>query len=151
MGQKLLIDATTGTILDVDGCFIVDADDLTESEATALDEGTSDTEIGEIAKRRGKSLLGMGRDTGWGDNAYRYTISYSPLSLKDEAQSLIEGGVFDEDEDEYTKLQWVLGATKDQLESISYWIMDNDLVWEGFKENFIEALNWVYKAEIETE
>lgn len=151
MGQKLLIDATTGTILDVDGCFIVDADDLTKSEATALDEGTSDTEIGEIAKRRGKALWDMGRDTGWGDNAYRYSISYSPLSLKDEAQSLIEGGVFDETDDEYKKLQWVISATTDQLESISYWIMDNDLVWSGFKDNFIEALNWVYKAEIETE
>lgn len=151
MGTKLLIDATTGTILDVSDCFIVDSDDLTKSEASALDEGTTDTEVGEIAKRRGKSLMEIGRDTGWGDNAYRYSVSYSPLSLKDEALSLIESGMYEEDEDEYKKLMWVTEATHDQLESISYLIMGQDDLWTGFKENFIDALNWVYKAEIETE
>ena len=147
---KLLIDAVTGTILDVENCYIVDDNTLTEDEARALDEGASDSEIKAIAEK-GKSLWDMGRDTGWGDNAYRFTVSYSPLSLKDEALSLIESGMYEEDEEDFKRLQWLTTATQEQLEQVAYWVMEDDNVWEGFKNNFLEALTWVYKAEIETE
>ena len=147
---KLLIDAVTGTILDVENCYIVDDNTLTEDEARALDEGASDSEIKAIAEK-GKSLWDMGRDTGWGDNAYRFTVSYSPLSLKDEALCLIESGMYGEDEEDFKRLQWLMNATDDQIEQVAYWVMNYDSVWEGFKDNFLEALTWVHKEETEKE
>ena len=144
--SKLIIDAQTGTVLNIDDCYIVDFKDVPEGA-----EELSDSELSELARNVGTSIKRIGQDTGWGDNSYRFSVSYSPLSLKDEALSLIESGMYEEGDDEYKKLQWVTEATQEQLESISYHAMNYDSVWDGYRENFMDALNWVYKAEIETE
>ena len=136
---KLIIDAVTGTILNAEGCYIVEEKDI-------LSEDLSDSEIGALAERVGKSIQKMGTDTGWGDNAYRYSVSYSPLSLKDEADSLIEGGVFTEEDSVYWALQWLIKeATQEQLEDISQYIMEHDSLWDGFKDNLLEGVMWLYK------
>lgn len=41
-------------------------------------------------------------------------------------------------------------ATTEQLEDIAYFVMSNDGVWDGFRENFLEGLMWVYKQHKET-
>ena len=144
--NKLIIDAQTGTVLNIDDCYIVDFKDVPEGA-----EELSDSELSELARNVGTSIKRIGQDTGWGDNSYRFSVSYSPLSLKDEALSLIESGIYEEGDDEYKKLQWVTEATQEQLESISYHAMNYDSVWDGYRENFMDALNLLYKAEIETE
>lgn len=144
--SKLIIDAQTGTVLNIDECYIVDFKDFPEG----ADE-LSDSELSELARNVGTLIKKIGQETGWGDNSYRFSVSYSPLSLKDEALSLIESGMYEEGDDEYKKLQWVTEATQEQLESISYHAMNYDSVWDGYRDNFMDALNWVYKAEIETE
>ena len=141
---KLIIDATTGTVLDMDECYIVDTDTLDDHDSAMLDNA-SDSEIAEIAKRTGKSIKRIGQDTGWGDNAYRFTVSYSPLSIKDEADAYIEGAVYSEGDNEYDALMWAKDAPIEDLEEISYWVMNNDGVWDEFRPNFIEGLMWVYK------
>lgn len=143
--SKLIIDAQTGTILSAEHCYVVDTDTLTAEDESLL-EVASDGELGELAQRAGKPLTKIGQDTGWGDNAYRFTVSYSPLSVKDEADAFIEGGIYSEGDDEYDALVWAKDvATIEQLEDIGYFVMNNDGVWDGFRENFIEALTWVYK------
>lgn len=144
--MKLIIDAVSGTVLQADDCYVVDTENLTESELSDIDEGY-DYEIRNIAGRRGTSVLKMGADTGWGDNSYRYTVSYSPLSIKDEADSLLEGGIYESPEDEKYKraLEWVRStATTDQLAAISDFVMGHDGVWDGFRENLMEAVMFVY-------
>lgn len=138
--MKLIIDATSGTILNADDCYIVLAEDLPDMEL-------SDSEVGSIAKKHGLSLLKLGADTGWGDNAYRYTVSYSPLSIRDEADSLLEGGIYESPEDEKYKraLEWVRStADPDQLAAISDFVMGHDGVWDGFRENLMEAVMFIY-------
>jgi hypothetical protein len=139
--MKLIIDATTGTVLNADGCYLVDGADFP-------DEELSDSEVSELAQRVGKSLHRLGSDTGWGDNAYRFTVSYSPLSIRDEAEALLEGGIYDSPGDETYKqvMEWARdAASQEELEDIALFIMSSDSVWDGFRENLIEAVVWAYR------
>lgn len=144
--MKLIIDATSGTVLDAENCYIVDTEQLSDIENAELEDGT-DSEIAHVAKTSGIAVKQIGADTGWGDNAYRYTVSYSPLSIKDEADSLLEGGIYESPEDEKYKraLEWVRStADPDQLAAISDFVMGHDGVWDGFRENLMEAVMFIY-------
>lgn len=139
--MKLIIDATTGTVLNADGCYLVDGADFPDKEL-------SDSEVSELAQRVGKSLHRLGSDTGWGDNAYRFTVSYSPLSIRDEADAILDGGVYDSPEDsEYLKvLEWAKeAASQEELEDIALFIMGDDHVWDGFRERLMEGIVWAYR------
>lgn len=143
--SKLIIDATTGTVLNVEQCFLVDTDNLSASDSELLDNA-SDSELGELAQRAGKSILvSFGSDTGWGDNKYRYTVSYSPMSIRDEADSMLDGGIYEDDEDQKDALRWALReASDEELGNISDFIMGADHVWDGFRENLMEGLMFFY-------
>lgn len=142
--MKLIIDKTTGTVLNIEGCVIVETDDLDDHDSHLLDEA-SDSELSSIGERYGISIQQMGNDTGWGDNKYRYTVSYSPLSIKDEVETLIDGGIYTEEDREWKALQWIQNeATKADLEDLSDWIMSSDGVWDGFKSNMMEWLVHLY-------
>lgn len=136
---KLIIDAVTGTILNAEGCYIIDDTDITSDDFT-------DREIAELAERVGKSIKKIGTDTGWGDNAYRYTVSYSPLSIRDEANSLIEGGIYGEDEEEHSLLMWAgEDATEEELTEVSNYIMSWESIWQDFGSTVMEALREIKK------
>lgn len=138
--MKLIMDATTGTVLNVENCYVVDVEDLDESDSKILDEA-NDSEVATIAKKYGLPIVVWGHDTGWGDNQYRYTVSYSPLSIMDEARSLIDAGMYDENEDEYAILSWVINdATQEDLKEVTDWIMNYDSVWDGYKNNVLEGI-----------
>lgn len=138
---KYIIDATNGTILNMNDCYIVDAELLGD------DIMLSDSEAQQLANEHGISVAKMARDTGFGDNSYRYTVSYSPLSIKDEADSLLDGGVFVEEDKEYKALLWIKDeATTEQLESIADGAMSNDSVWQEFRETLIPQIMFVYNS-----
>jgi hypothetical protein len=142
--MKLIIDKTTGTVLNLEGCVIVETDDLNDYDSHLLEEA-SDSELSDIGERCGISIEQMGRDTGWGDNKYKWAVSYSPLSIKDETQMLVEGGVYTEEDKEWKALQWIqTEATKTDLEDLSDWIMSGDSVWDGYKSNLMEWLVHIY-------
>lgn len=135
---KYIIDAVTGTILDMASCYIVDAELLGD------DIMLTDAEAGELANEHGISVAKMARDTGFGDNEYRYTVSYSPLSIRDEADSLLEGGVYEEGDREYEALVWAKDADLEDLRTVSDSIMSQDAVWDGFRENLTEMLVFIH-------
>ena len=140
---KYIIDAVTGTILDMASCYIVDA------ELMGDDLMLTDSEAGELANEHGISVAQMARDTGFGDNAYRYTVSYSPLSIRDEADSLLEGGVYEEGDREYEALMWAKDADLEDLRAVSDSIMSQDAVWGGFRENLTEMLVFIHALQKE--
>lgn len=143
--MKLIIDATTGTVLNIDDCYIVETEQLDDHD-TELLEVASDGELSDIARRYGKSIKAIGQDTGWGDNKYAYSVSYSPLSIKDECESFIEGGIYDESDREWHAVKWVLEtATLEQIEDISSWVMSNEGVWNDYRSNMMEFLMLVHK------
>jgi hypothetical protein len=136
---KYIIDTQTGTMVSADYCYIVDDADITEDL-----NPMSDTELSELAEKVGVSLRSIGQDTGWGENKYRYTVSYSPLSIKDEADSLLEGGVYVEGDREYEALVWAKNADPKDLEEVSDSIMSQDAVWDGFRDNLTEMLVFIH-------
>lgn len=140
---KYIVDAVTGTILDMASCYIVDA------ELMGDDLMLTDSEAGELANEHGISVAQIARDTGFGDNAYRYTVSYSPLSIKDEADSLLEGGVYEEGDREYEALVWAKDADLEDLRAVSDSIMSQDAVWDGFRDNLTEMLVFIHALQKE--
>jgi hypothetical protein len=54
--MTLLIDASTGTVLTAETCYLLPDDALTEAEWEALDS-SSDSECSAMARERGRSLL----------------------------------------------------------------------------------------------
>jgi hypothetical protein len=137
---KYIIDTQTGTMVSTEYCYIVDDSDISEDL-----NPMSDRELSELAQNVGVRLSTIAQDTGWGDNAYRYTVSYSPLSIKDEAYSLIDGGVYEEGDPEHEALMWASTADPKDLERVSNAIMSQDSVWDGFRENLTEMLTFVHK------
>lgn len=141
--MKLIFDAMTGTVVDADSCYVVESDDLTDEYLEILHNG-SDDERSQLGMQLGKRLNEIGQDTGWGDNKYRWTVSYSPKSLKDEADALLDGGIYEDAEDDKYKsmLEWVANeATENELEEVSDLAMSADHVWDGFRENLMEAIH----------
>jgi hypothetical protein len=142
--SKLIIDTQTGTILNIEHCYVIEAEELSDDDFTC-------DELQVVADRAGISISTMGKDTGWGDNSYRYTVSYSPKSIHDEADSLLEGGMYEEKDKEYSALVWAqTEATTEQLQTISDWAMARDSVWDGFRDNLTDALMFVYGETKET-
>lgn len=141
--MKLIFDAMTGTVVDADSCYVVESDDMTDADHAILAIG-NDEDISQLGMRLGKRLNEIGQDTGWGDNKYRWTVSYSPKSLKDEADALLDGGIYEDAEDARYKsmLEWVANeATEKELEEISDLAMGADHVWDGFRGNLMEAVH----------
>ena len=63
----------------------------------------------------------------------------------DEVETLIDGGIYTEEDREWKALQWIQNdATQQDLEDLSDWIMSGDSVWEGYKSNMMEWLLHLY-------
>lgn len=54
--STLIIDTVTGTILNTEGCYIIDATQLTTAELDVLDNGSED-EVCELGMERGFHIL----------------------------------------------------------------------------------------------
>jgi hypothetical protein len=54
--NRVIVDTTTGTVLDLRACYIVDADALTQQEQLTLEWG-SDHQIANLAFERGQSVM----------------------------------------------------------------------------------------------
>jgi hypothetical protein len=125
--MRYVIDTQTGTMLNVEHCYIVEATHLP-------DEDLSDSELSKLATEKGTSLTEIGSDTGWGDNKYCWTVSYSPYTFVDEAIAWLDGGIYTEGETEHEALVWVASkATKADLAEMSSTIMSYDSIWDGFR------------------
>lgn len=135
--MALIIDATSGTVLDMSDCYIVDDGNLTRDEEAMLDSG-SDSLIGELA-----TSVGIPLD----DNALEWlkwgrltAVSYGPSALRDEASEMLD----DESDLEVRGwLEWVINeATDAELAWVGQSILNDDAVWDGFRTNFVEGLRW---------
>lgn len=56
---RYIIDARTGTVLDVDDCYVVDTDAMTKNDLDLLEGPASDSELCDLAKRAGKKAFGL--------------------------------------------------------------------------------------------
>lgn len=144
--MALIIDATTGTILDMDDCYIVEDASLTKDEEAMLDSG-SDSLIGELAMSVGIPLNAEALE--WVKYGRTTSISYGPSALRDEAEVLLEvmGEETDGDDPEDVRMRGLLrwahdDATDSELAYIAQHILGDDHAWDGYRENFRYSLDW---------
>lgn len=138
--MALIIDATSGTVLDMSDCYIVDDGNLTRDEEAMLDSG-SDSLIGELATSVGIPLDDNALE--WIKYGRMTSVSYGPSALREEAKAIIEamGPILEQDDRD--SLQWVIDSASDaELAYLGQYILNDDAVWNGFRRNFMEALKW---------
>lgn len=134
---KLVVDSVSGTIIDLDDCYLVDTEDLLSEEIRLVQEG-SDEEIIGVARTSGRSLDAVLRTSGYGDVTVFNSVSYSPMHLRDEADACMDTGLFEEDSSEYRYMKWVRDqATDDELNIIGQLCLADDDAWKSFRTVFI--------------
>ena len=141
--MALIIDARTGTILESGDCYIVDTDDLTESQEWYLENG-GDTDIADVARSAGVPLSDEALE--WVRYGRTTSVSYGPSALRDEAQVLLEILDPDDVEDIATRgyLERLLEAGDAEVAMLGQHILNDDAVWNGYKQNLIDGLHSFY-------
>jgi len=133
--MALIIDATTGTILDLSDCYIVFDESLSESEEAMLDSG-SDSTVGELARQAGIPIEGS---LEWIMYGRLTSVSYGPSALREEASVMLD----DADDETRGLLEWVINdATDADLVWVAEHILNDDAAWDGFQNNIVESLRW---------
>lgn len=143
--MALIIDATSGTVLDMSDCYIVDDGNLTRDEEAMLDSG-SDSLVGELARGVGIPLDDDALE--WIRYGRLTSVSYGPSALREEARAIMEvmGPIIEQDDRD--SLQWVIDSASDaELAYLGQHILNDDAVWNGFRRNFIEGLKWYASKE----
>lgn len=147
---KVIIDAQSGTVVPLDWCYLVDLSELDGDDKHFLDVA-SDSEISEMAIRKGKNILKIMEDTLYGEITRFTSVSYSPGALRDEAEVLLEVKYDNDDLDDATikkMLQWVCNeATDEQLRELGTYIVMDDNAWNGYQNNFTSNL-FYYMTEV---
>jgi hypothetical protein len=150
--SKVIICGTTGTVVTLEDCYIVDTSMLSQPDLELLISDPTDSELSKLAEKTGKKLEPMLSAGNYGDVTYANSVSYSPLSLKDEAEVLIDiqqWDMYDEQESVKAALEWAYNkATVEELDDVSKYIMVSDDVWDGYKTNMIQGLMsyWYFKT-----
>ena len=132
--MPLIVDATTGTVLDMSNCYIVFDETFTH------DEEYSDSEISELAKNEGIPLDEDALE--WIQYGRWTSISYGPSALRYEAkETLAEFGPIMKEE-ERGWLEWVVNSATDaELVWLGQYILENK-VFDNYRKNLMEALQW---------
>lgn len=142
--MALVIDASSGTVLDLDDCYIVEDENFTPEQEAIMNSG-SDTLIAELAVAEGYRL---DKDAIEAVKYARLTsVSYGPSALRDEARVLLEVFMPESDDPEdialRDSLKWVAEEANDAtLCLLGQHILNDDAVWNGYRANFIEGLRY---------
>jgi hypothetical protein len=132
--MKLVVNTRDGSITALDECYIVD-----------IDENSTDGMTMEKARTEGKSLVDILNGCGYGDLRYGNAMSFSPVAILDEIDSLIMSGGYDEDAEFLEGLNLL---TDDDINSISNLVGNDDNLWERLNGSVEEALTFVVRDAI---
>ena len=137
--MPLIIDATSGTVLDMSNCYIVFDETFTPEEEAMLASG-SDSQISALAEHEGIPLDNNALE--WIRYGRLTSVSYGPSALRDEASEMLASEA-DPDEEVRGWLEWVINEASDaELVWLGECILNDDAVWDGFRTNFVEGLRW---------
>jgi len=149
----LIYNKFDGTLTTVAESIIFTTETLSEEDAllmaSYLEEENTDA-LDEVAKRNGKNLEEMLERIGYGDLSYTNSITYSPRSLREEADIIIQAGTYEDYEDAAKvaeMLNWVLNAPDDSLNLVAQYILADDRLFSEYKSNFIAGLKWFYESQ----
>lgn len=135
----LIIHVGTGTIIDADECVIVNVEQLDDHDTALVTDG-DDSDVVEIAERLGKPVNTT--DLRWGN-----TVAFSPVALREEAEAILDAGIYEEGEVWYDAMKWCTEtATDDQLNEVASYVLDDDDLWTTYRtsvtEGLLQGLRW---------
>lgn len=142
--MTIRIITTDGAVLSADGFYVVD--ELSEEQEWVLENG-SPQEIAETAEKTG---VRISKDTmEWVKYGWRTSVSYGPSALKDEAEVILETLHPDDIVDITTRglIERFLSANEAEMALVGETIMNSDDTWNGYKQNFVDALYEIYGKE----
>lgn len=136
MTTTYIVHIGTGTIISADECVIVDVPDEVTDEITEHggDDYFDEADLLALAEENGKPINKT--DLKWGN-----TIAFSPVALREEANAIIDGGIYEEGDSEYEAFMWCINtATDDDLNMVASYILDDDDLWQTYKTSVIDGL-----------
>jgi hypothetical protein len=129
----------TGTVISADECVIVGVpDEMLESMSG--DDYFDDSDVISLAEDNGKPVNLT--DVTWGNS-----IAFSPQALREEAQEILDAGIYDEGESWHEAFTWcATQATDDDLKDVASYILDDDDLWTTYRtsvtEGVLQGLIW---------
>jgi len=128
--MNIYIDINTGQWGYLDSLTVLDFTELTDDQQHEVISGNGK----ELGKTLGKSISHT-------DNTITNCISYSPSTLRGEADLLLcEGLISHEEYDWLTK--W---ATDDELNDVAEYILSGSGAWRNYRDNVSEGIHWKYE------
>lgn len=130
--MKLLVNVNDGSVVSLEGTYLVvlgegkDKGRKQDLYDEWLENG-SDRVIAELGATHGKSVDEILGGCGYGDLRYGNSVALSPNAIKDEIDSRINSGVFDNEE-----LSLLEIFTVDDYEWICESILSGDYIWNTF-------------------
>ena len=129
--MKYIVHQGTGTIIAVDECVIVTVPDELLDTLDG-DDYFDETAICEYAEEHGKPINTT--DLKWGN-----CIAYSPSAIREEIHESLWAS-FEHDKDSKSAMEWGLSATDAQLDEVASYIIQNDSIWETYKDDLLDGL-----------
>lgn len=131
--SKFIININDGTVVDLEGCVIIDDLDLDDKGKELWDEWNecgSDTVARELGEHAGKNLTRILGNCGFGDLNYGNTMAFSPQALREEFEAKLDAGVWGDD----PYIQRALKFTDEEFDAFGSYILGNDYIWTVYGE-----------------
>lgn len=130
---KFIININDGTVVDLEGCVLVDDLDFDDKAKVMWEEwqvGGNDGDARELGEYAGKNLKRILGNCGFGDLNYGNTMAFSPDALREEFEEKKNAGVWEDD----PYFARALRFTDEELEAFSSYILGNDYIWTVYNE-----------------
>jgi len=130
--KRVIVNVNDGSVIPLEGTYLVvlgEGDDKGRKQDLYDEwcEHGSDDIIEELGTKHGKNIDEILGGCGYGDLRYGNSVALSPNAIKDEIDSRINTGVFDDEE-----LSLLRTFTVDDYEWICESILSGDYIWNTF-------------------
>ena len=131
--MRYIVHHGTGTIISADECVIVNVTDAM-ADAMSGDDHFDDQLVLDLAHETGKAIQ-------VNDLKYGNTMAFSPSALREEAECILDAGIYSEDESWHEAMKWCIDtATDDHLNAVASYILDDDDLWTTYRRSVTEGL-----------
>lgn len=131
--MKYIVHHGTGTIISADECVIVNVTDEM-ADAMSGDDYFDDQLVLDLAHETGQAIQAN-------DLKYGNTMAFSPSALREEAECILDAGIYSEDESWHEAMKWCIEtATDDHLDAVASYILDDDDLWTTYRRSVTEGL-----------
>lgn len=147
--SNYLIIHKDGSVIPLDGAYLVDTDKLDETGKALLtewDETGSDDTARDLTTQGNDLARILGR-VGYGSLGYNNCISFDAVGLREEIKAKIDSGGWDDD----PAMQRASRFTDEELELFGSYILQSDYLWTVYNEEINSNLRPFIKEVLKEE